>query len=262
MKNIKPAVLIDLDGVLRIGSNIAHGVKELFAFLNTNDIKTCIISNTTSSTAKSLSTFFNHNNIDLGKIKILTALDATYNYAKTNYKNISAYCEPEGMELLNTLKTKERPEAVIIGDMAEKWSYAIFNKMYNEIRQGAEIIAMHKNKFWKQGGTELVLDAGPFVAAMEYASDKEATIIGKPSPVFFEEALKFANANINSQFIMLGDDLETDIDAAQNLNGIGIALMTGKTDTNMLKNSKIKPKHIAQDLSIAIDILKKIIINN
>jgi len=35
----------------------------------------------------------------------------------------------------------------------------------------------------------LTLDAGPFVAALEYASGKNAVVVGKPSATFFDAAM-------------------------------------------------------------------------
>ena len=35
----------------------------------------------------------------------------------------------------------------------------------------------------------MVLDAGPFIAALEYATGVRAKLVAKPSPAFFELAL-------------------------------------------------------------------------
>jgi ribonucleotide monophosphatase NagD (HAD superfamily) len=52
---------------------------------------------------------------------------------------------------------------------------------------GAELIALQKNRFW-QLADGLSLDVGPFVAALEYATGRPATVVGSPAAAFFEQA--------------------------------------------------------------------------
>ena len=44
-------------------------------------------------------------------------------------------------------------------------------------------------KYYQEDG-ELTLNVGPFTVALEFASGREATIVGKPSADFFASALK------------------------------------------------------------------------
>ncbi|MCZ7614036.1 MAG: hypothetical protein M5T52_11035 [Ignavibacteriaceae bacterium] len=48
---------------------------------------------------------------------------------------------------------------------------------------------MHKNKYWNPYG-ELLIDAGAFITGIEFASNKEAILIGKPSANFLKQHLK------------------------------------------------------------------------
>ena len=49
-KNKVPPLLIDLDGVLRLGKSLAPGLKEfLLRFLTDNSLRAAILSNTTQS---------------------------------------------------------------------------------------------------------------------------------------------------------------------------------------------------------------------
>jgi FMN phosphatase YigB (HAD superfamily) len=60
----------------------------------------------------------------------------------------------------------------------------------------------------------LTLDAGPFVAALEYASGKTALVVGKPEPAFFEAALRDLGREAH-EVAMVGDDAESDVAGAQ-----------------------------------------------
>lgn len=52
---------------------------------------------------------------------------------------------------------------------------------------GARLIAIHKTRYYKQP-SGLALGPGPFVAALEYASNKEAEVMGKPDKTFYLSA--------------------------------------------------------------------------
>jgi len=80
-------------------------------------------------------------------------------------------------------------------------------------------------------------------------------LIGKPSPIYFKTALKILG-NENSSFYMLGDDLETDVNAAQKIGGKGILVYTGKTKFPLPADIKMKPDYEAKNLKEVITILK------
>jgi ribonucleotide monophosphatase NagD (HAD superfamily) len=142
-------------------------------------------------------------------------------------------------------------------------------KFSEKYHNDADFIAMQKNKFWKPDGKTLCLDAGSFITAIEYATGKEALLIGKPSPIYFRTALKEIRSKISHQkkmalekalsfgeglgeaFYMLGDDLETDINAAQALKGgKGILIYTGK------QNFLYLPKDVKRNRIMKLRILK------
>jgi HAD superfamily hydrolase (TIGR01458 family) len=113
-----------------------------------------------------------------------------------------------------------------VGDLAEDWNFAILNNAFRNLMGGAELVAIQRNRYWHTGDG-LALDAGPFVAALEYGSGKAATLIGKPSPAFFGTAaleLGLAKAEI----AVVGDDLETDVLGARQAGMAGVAVRTGK----------------------------------
>ena len=56
-----------------------------------------------------------------------------------------------------------------MGDLGEQFGFAILNRAFRMVMDGAELIALQKNRFWLTADG-LSLDAGPFVAAIEYAS--------------------------------------------------------------------------------------------
>ncbi len=250
-------LLIDLDGVLRIGKKIAEGVGEFFEFLKSENRKVCILSNSTLSTSREIIDFFLKNSIDID-FPVLTAVDATADYVKKKYNSVAVYCADNVKYAFGNLISYDSPEAVVIGDIGDKWNYEIMNDIFNFVYSGADLIAMHKNKFWKDPRKGLLLDAGAFVSGIEYATDKNATLIGKPSPLYFKAGLSKLGCDPNNKFIMLGDDLITDIGGAQKNGGLAILIYTGKTKYPLPNNSKVKPDFEAMNLYDVMYILKNL----
>lgn len=251
----KKTLLIDLDGVLRIGNQPADGVEEFFNFLRSSAINSAIISNSTMLNGKMVSQFFSQKNINC-PIPIMTSADAALKYVSEKFSQWKIFCSEPVKSMFHSGITETDPEAVIVGDMGDEWNFQILNGIFKDLMDGSELIAMQKNRFWKTPEKGILLDAGPFVKALEYASGKEAVLIGKPSEIYFRMGLKTAGSSENEDFYMLGDDLETDIAGAAKLGGKTILILTGKTNKDDLGKSEIKPEFIAENLYNVIELLR------
>ncbi|MCX7876455.1 MAG: HAD hydrolase-like protein [Melioribacteraceae bacterium] len=252
---MKKPLLIDLDGVLRIGKEIAPNVEKFFDLINKLQIPSCILSNSTLSTTNDVRQFFEFNGIHT-KIPILTAVEAAAMYARVRYRRVAVFCTDHVKSLFRGLLDYDNPQAIIIGDYGKKWDFETLNYIFRKVKDGAELIAMHKKRSWKTAEDGLLLDVGPFVVAIEYATKKEATIIGKPSELYFASALSLFNLEINDPFIMIGDDIETDIEPAKKL---GAETIFFNSEKNIPKEiiEKAKPDFIVNDLEEVINILKQ-----
>jgi len=252
---MKTVLLIDFDGVIRLGDKPAPEAKDFFRFIGEKNIPAFIISNSTLKTSEDIKKFFKANDIPFS-VPAMTAAEAALKYVADNYKRVKVYCAENIKRLFDDFTVDKNPEAVIVGDLKDEWSYDILNEIFRDVYEGADLIAMQKNKYWKPDGISLCLDAGSFIAAIEYAAGKEALLIGKPSPIYFRTALKITG-NENSPFIMLGDDIETDIHAAQQIGGKGILIFTGKTKYPLPGGINILPDFTANNLSGVIKILNR-----
>jgi HAD superfamily hydrolase (TIGR01458 family) len=253
--NAKIPVLIDFDGVIKLGDKIADDAGELFTFLSKNYIPYFLISNSTLRTSSAMIDFIRSSGID-AEIPAMTAVDAALSYVRENYKKVSVYCRDNIKVLFSEFDTAENPEAVVLGDIADRWTYETMNEIFRKVLNGADIIAMHKNRCWQPDGKTLTMDAGAFITAIEYASSRDAILIGKPSPIYFQTALKKLGFKPGSEFIMVGDDMESDIEAAQKIGGKGILVYTGKTKYPVTGNT-IHPDFEAMNLKEIINILSK-----
>jgi HAD superfamily hydrolase (TIGR01458 family) len=247
--------LIDLDGVLKIGDSPAPDVKEFLNFINKNEIPACILSNSTLRTGDLVKDFFSSHNIELS-IPAITAFDAALSFVKKNYKGVQVYCRDYLIHHFDGMIDNENTEAIVIGDIEDKWNYQIVNDIFKKVFAGVDLVAMHKNKYWSPHG-ELLIDAGAFIHGIEFASGKEAILIGKPSPLYFKTALEKIKCKIEDRFYMIGDDIENDVKAAQDIGGTGILIYTGKTKFPLDRNNNIKPDFEVHSLKEVIEILKR-----
>ncbi|NOX17496.1 MAG: HAD hydrolase-like protein [Chlorobi bacterium] len=250
-------LLIDLDGVLRIDKNPAPGLAYFFDKLRRLEIPFAVLSNSTLYGSREVREFFVKNGIPYD-FPIITAVEAAARYVKENYETAAVFVNERVRYLFDDVKYSETPQAVVVGDLGKSWNFEIVNSIFKMLLAGADLIALQKNKYWKTPEDGILIDAGAFIAGLEYAADKEAILVGKPSPLYFQSGIKAAGGNDAGKFIMLGDDLASDIAGAKNAGGKTTLIMTGKTNDEMLAVSGIEPDFIASDLIHAAETLEKI----
>ncbi|GJQ63154.1 MAG: hypothetical protein SCALA702_22070 [Melioribacteraceae bacterium] len=168
---MKRPLLIDLDGVLRLGKTPAPGLEEFFSYIASSDRKCAIISNTTLSTAESILAYFDERNINVPCL-LMTAADATAFFIKSKYERAAVFATPTVKELFTGFLDYQNPEVVVMGDMGKEWNYVLLNDIFKFVQSGAELVAMQKNKFWSTPEDGLLLDLGAFVSAVEYSTGK------------------------------------------------------------------------------------------
>ncbi|MBD0334932.1 MAG: HAD hydrolase-like protein, partial [Cyanobacteria bacterium Co-bin13] len=137
-------------------------------------------------------------------------------------------------------------DVVVLGDMGDEWSYQALNRAFKLILKGAELVALHKAKYW-QWEAGLQLDIGAFVTALEFATDQQATVIGKPNASFFELSLKDLGLP-PEQVAMVGDDIEDDIGGAQASGVQGILVKSGKYRESLVQRSAVVPDVVVDSL--------------
>jgi ribonucleotide monophosphatase NagD (HAD superfamily) len=114
---------------------------------------------------------------------------------------------------------------------------------------GAELIALQKNRYWMRADG-LSLDVGPFVAAIEFATGREAYVVGKPAKGFFDQVLASAGADADAgATAMVGDDIESDIGGALGAGLAAILVRTGKFREEQVRESSIEPTYVVDSIA-------------
>ena len=121
------------------------------------------------------------------------------------------------------------------------------NEAFQHVMNGAEIIALHKGKYYKVD-SGLRLDAGGFVAALGFATGQKAHVVGKPNKAFFQCALDDLSLT-PEDVVMFGDDLINDVQGAQNHRIPGILVKSGKYHEGMVESSGINPDGLIDSIA-------------
>ena len=83
---------------------------------------------------------------------------------------------------------------------------------------------------------------------LESASGVDAVVAGKPAPHMFLAAAESTGAP-PERLIMVGDDLESDVLAAQALGMVGVQVRTGKFRQQTLDRSPKAPDHVIDSIA-------------
>ena len=144
-------------------------------------------------------------------------------------------------------------DAVLIGgcDEGEEpgrvFSYLNLNRAFLELDAGAELYCLHKNRWW-QTADGPKLDAGAFVAGLEFATGAEATVLGKPSHEYFAAALEAIDADAELAWLV-SDDVEGDIRGAQRHGMRTVLVRTGKFRPDELEDAAVLPDAIVSSIA-------------
>jgi HAD superfamily hydrolase (TIGR01458 family) len=218
-------VMLDLDGTLYVGGEPVAGAREAVEALSASGLALRYVTNTTRMPRRAVVEGMLTLGFEAEEGEVFTPAWAASRLI--GGRSCLALVDESLHEDLGRARlTDEFPEVVVVGDLGEGFTYARLDAAFRCLMEGAELVALQKNRYWQREGG-LSLDAGPFVAALEYASGKRAVVVGKPEESFFRIALEDMGLEA-SEVAMVGDDAEADVAGAKKAGLSGIQVRTGK----------------------------------
>jgi len=234
-------LLIDLDGVLYVGDTKIKGAAESISRLKSINIPLRFTTNTTTKSLRELHEKLIAHGFPIERDEIFGVLQAAVAYLKQRDLPACKFLLTEGPlnDFAEFPRDDVNPEFVVVGDIGKRWDYNLMNDIFALLVGGAELLALHKGKFW-QTEQGLQVDIGAFVAGLEYVTGKAATVMGKPSEEFYRLAL--ADMGLQPDVVdMIGDDIESDAGGAQRAGMKGVLVRTGKYREKMVAQSGVTP---------------------
>jgi len=247
------AYLLDLEGTLYTDQGVIPGAPEAIAALRGRGTRFRCVSNTTTRTRAALAARLAGYGYDIPASDILTPVSAAVAHCRTHGLNrVVAYVREAALEDLTGLEVLPRgeagyhgqvvtPDAILVGDLGDAWTFAVMQEAFTHVVAGAEILALSRDRYFSRE-SRLTLDAGAFVAGLEYATGRTAMVLGKPSATFFQMAR--ATFHDSDEVIMVGDDLWSDIQGAQRAGLRAWLVRTGKFQEHVLRDSGVTPDRI------------------
>ncbi|MEA3221142.1 TIGR01458 family HAD-type hydrolase [Immundisolibacter sp.] len=218
-------VLLDLGGVFYEGTRLLPGAQHALARLRASGLALRFVTNTTRQSRAALLLELARLGLDVATDELLTPASAARTVLLERGLRPLLLIHPgltpdfDGLDL-------HQPNAVVVGDAGDHFSYAGLNQAFRLLMAGAPLLALGRNRYFKEADG-LSLDAGPFVAALEYAAGVSAELLGKPAPALFAAALRPLGCSPD-EAVMIGDDVEADVNGALAAGLGGILVRTGK----------------------------------
>ncbi|XP_061887708.1 haloacid dehalogenase-like hydrolase domain-containing protein 2 isoform X2 [Entelurus aequoreus] len=219
------AVLVDLSGTLHVDDTAVPGAQDALHRLRRASLAVKFVTNTTKESKRNLLGRLRGLNFDLQENEIFTSLSAARSLLEKTRLRPLLLVEDGALEDFAGIDTSE-PNAVVVGLAPEHFNYQTMNTAFRLVLGGAPLIAIHKARYYKRKDG-LALGPGPFVTGLEYATDCQATVVGKPEKTFFTQALADLGCSPD-EAVMIGDDARDDVGGAQSTGMLGILVRTGK----------------------------------
>ncbi len=286
---------MDVDGTLLTEAGAVPGAAAVVERLRHRGFPFRILTNITRRSRQSVVERLRDGGIDIGRDEVFTAVYAgAYWMKERGIERVAPFVTEDALGDLKDFELvggtaaprnsggKARPaeplnrsdagppDAVLIGDVGERWTHALLNEAFRYVMSGAQLVALHVGRYW-HGPTGLEVDAGAYVAALEYATGQRATVCGKPNAEFFEAAVRSlesaerrsggtsegavptrrgdSRAAPPAVVAMVGDDLWADIEGAQRAGLQGWLVRTGKFSEDALDSSGIRPERVLDSVA-------------
>ncbi len=245
-------VLLDLAGVVYDGDKPVPRAPDAIRRLRAAGLPVRFVSNTTRTAKKTILERLHGFGVEAGEAELFTPAQVAIDWLKSHNRSPHLLIH-RSLEADFSGMPQGRARAVVVGDAGTGFDYASLNAAFRVLDEGADFLALAANRSFRDADGKLSLDAGPFVAALEFATGRKASVLGKPSPDFFRAAL--ASMDINpDEAAMVGDDAESDIAGALSA-GLGMAILvrTGKYRSGDEARFSPGPSDLANDLCDAVD---------
>ena len=255
-------LLIDLDGTVYSGRELIPGAEGAIRRLRADGLPFLFTTNTSRMSRSDITASLARMGLSVAPSEIFSAPVAAARWlrnegvervqllvADSTRADFSDFEVTDELAALVQRVLDESPEAVLVGDLGTGFTFERLDRAFRSLRAGARLVAIHRNRFWltDDGPT---LDAGPFVAALEYASRQQATLVGKPSAAFFDTACILLGIP-REGLAVVGDDIETDVRGGRASGLKTVLVRTGKFDPALLEGAPPEelPDHIVASLA-------------
>jgi 3-hydroxyisobutyrate dehydrogenase len=258
---IQPAgydgLIVDLDGVVWLGSEPIDGAAEAIATLRANGTRVLFLTNEPQSSRAAHAARLTAIGIPATAADVMTSAAATA-HVLGSMKGLASRralvvgppalhdeIRQAGFRLVEC-ETAAQAEVVVIGGH-EGFDYSELRAATAAIRSGARLFATGRDAVFPTRSGPWPA-TGAILAAVEAAGGQRAVVVGKPERIMFELARE-ALAGCE-RVAVIGDHLIADIAGAKRAGLDAILVLTGTTSRNDLETAVIAPDLVLESLAV------------
>lgn len=222
-------MIFDIEGTLIIDQRAIDGAAMTIEYLRAKAYQIRFVTNMTGKTPKQLSDDLKLLGFQIETNEIETSVTTAIKYLDQHFKDCKGFLAlPSALQsqFSHIQQDHQSPEFVVLGDLEDEMNYALLNKILSYLRNGAQLIAFHRNLFFMRDN-EYLLDTGIYIDAFEKLLSHKTIITGKPSQEIFVTAMTSMGLK-SDEVIIIGDDINTDIKGAESLGIASVLVETGK----------------------------------
>ncbi len=235
------AIVFDLDGVLYEDQTVVPGGPEALAAIARAGVAIRFLTNTTSISRDRIAAKLAGFGYQASPAQIFTPARAAAVYLREHRLSARLFVQPGLLEEFAAVaQDADEPGAVVIGDLADGWTYERLNQAFCLVHErGPLLVGLGRSPYWRSA-RGLLLDVGPYLAALEYATGRHALVFGKPERPIFDAVVE--DLGIPARDVaMVGDDIRIDVAPARRAGLRGVLVRTGKFEERDLRESGETP---------------------
>ncbi len=257
--------LLDLDGVIYRGDLLLPGAREFIAWMEATGKHYRYLTNNSMIGPTAVAAKLRRLGIPTTPAQVVTASDAAVHMIARRQPGarcwvvalppIRQMAATAGLHVLN-LHYGDAPDdphfgpesaQVVLVGLDRSLTYEGLRLALRALLAGAEFIAVNRDPVLPvEDGFDP--GCGAILSALEYASRRQAAIVGKPSPELLIETLAELDADPATS-VMIGDAIEMDITAGHNAGIDTILVLSGNTSAQRAQTAQPAPTIIAKDLA-------------
>ncbi|MFI2281770.1 HAD-IIA family hydrolase [Nocardia beijingensis] len=243
-------VLYDIDGVLVTSWREIAGAAAAVRRIRESGLRRAFLTNTTSRTCAEIAERLCDIGIEVDPVEIVTAARLTAEFVRERYPGAAVWVLNHGdieADLAGLRLDERHPDVVVIGGAGAEFTHAALSRVAELMLDGVPVVAMHSGLTWATADG-LRIDAGAYLPGLEAAGNARVEVVGKPAAPGFRTAAALMRLD-PAQVVMIGDDLYSDVLAAQDAGLTGVLVRTGKFRPEVLASADRAPDHVIDSVA-------------
>jgi HAD superfamily hydrolase (TIGR01450 family) len=242
--------LLDKDGTLSLGDRVLDGTKEFITALVESKKEFAVATNNSSKSGLTHLKSFHKMGLEFKKENIVVSLDVAIEYLKK--EGISRVFWMANSDVSNYLERsflydESLPEAILI-TFDTQLNYSKLLKITDLLHQDIPYYVTHSDIVCPTQKHDIP-DVGTFIKLLEMTTGRLPDIsFGKPSR-YYIEYIKRRYKIEESDIVIVGDRLYTDIELAVGTDILSVLVLSGETSLSEYKKSHIKADMVASSIS-------------